>query len=694
MNRSTNLFRNRRAGQRLLRCTLIATLAAAATPLLADQWTAPTKEELSMTSIPEVPGAAAVYLDKEETTEDKLHAWSIYVRLKVLTEKGKDYANVELKYGQSNSGGGYTVSDIQGRTIHPDGTIIPFTGKPYEKLIEKIKGYEGYKYMSKVFTLPDVEVGSIIEYRYSLRYDDHYYMSPDWFIQSELFLRKGRYVWRPTSEQLMSKRQGREQLTNTIGWFPVLPAGAELKQTRLPAIGMQEGQLILELNVHDIPPSPKEEYMPPISAFTYRVLFYYSPYHSGEEYWKNEGKFWSKDTDKFIGPAPKVTAAVHEFTAPSDTADQKLQKLYAAVMQLENTDFTREHDRAEDKAAGLKEVHNTDDILERKRGSSDQLAELFIAMARASGFKAYAFAVTNRNRSIFTKGYLSMSQLDDIIAVVNVDGKEKFFDPGSRYCAFGHLDWKHTFAGGVRQVDGGTAMAETPGEPYTASRIQRVANLTMDEHGEVTGTVKMTYTGAPALTWRHRSLSGDQQSLERQLRTNVEDLLPHGMEVKVGTIEKLANYEEPLSVNFDVKGPIGAPTGKRLLIPGDIFVSNEKASFPHEKRDIPVYFDYSNMVQDAVRVNLPASIKVESLPAAEKQQLQQFALYNLTAESAPNSVTVRRNLVLGEFVFMSKEYPELRAFYNKLETKDQENVVLTASPVPATAAAKQGGSAN
>jgi hypothetical protein len=93
-------------------------------------------------------------------------------------------------------------------------------------------------------------------------------------------------------------------------------------------------------------------------------------------------------------------------------------------------------------------------------------------------------------------------------------------------------------------------------------------------------------------------------------------------------------------------------------------------------------------------VNLPASIKVESLPAAEKQQLQQFALYNLTAESAPNSVTVRRNLVLGEFVFMSKEYPELRAFYNKLETKDQENVVLTASPVPATAAAKQGGSAN
>src|SRR6516225_4791496 len=94
MNRLTNSRANYR-----LRTLLFAALLVAASPLLhADQWTAPTKEELAMTSIPEVPGAAAVYLNKEETTEDKLHAWSIYVRLKVLTEKGKDYANVELNY--------------------------------------------------------------------------------------------------------------------------------------------------------------------------------------------------------------------------------------------------------------------------------------------------------------------------------------------------------------------------------------------------------------------------------------------------------------------------------------------------------------------------------------------------------------------------------------------------------------------
>ena len=52
--------------------------------------------------------------------------------------------------------------------------------------------------MAKVFTLPDVEVGSIIEYRYKLRLDDNYFMSPQWYIQSDLYTRKAHYLWKPT----------------------------------------------------------------------------------------------------------------------------------------------------------------------------------------------------------------------------------------------------------------------------------------------------------------------------------------------------------------------------------------------------------------------------------------------------------------------------------------------------------------
>jgi hypothetical protein len=660
---------------RLLCASLIGTLLALVSPFARAQWTQPTPEELSMTSQPEVPGAAAVYLYREESTDDHLRMFSIYIRLKVLTERGKEYANVDLPYTTGESG--RSVNDIQGRTIHPDGTIIPFTGKPYQKLIEKTKGS---KVMAKVFTLPNVEVGSIIEYRYTLRYSDSVLYSPQWFIQSDLWTRKGHYFWRPIDLSNQNVTGDHGQISTTIAWTPILPPGTTVTQTRPPGNALRNGQLTLELNVHDIPPAPDEEFMPPIKSFTYRVLFYYYAYRTQDEFWKNEGKFWAKSRDKFIGPGPGVKAAVKDLTSPTDSQDQKLRKFYAEVMKLENTAYTREHTTAEEKAQGFKDVHNTDDIWARKRGSDDQLTELFVAMARAAGMKAYLADVTDRDRHIFLKGYPSLDQLDDYLAIVNVDGKELYFDPGSRYCPYQHLAWKHTMVEGLRQTDDGSGMVQTPRESYNFSRTQRVANLTIDQQGAVTGTIAMTLMGAPALTWRQRSLTGDTTSLENDLRTHMEGILPQGMQIKVASVEKLADYEQPLTVNFAVTGELGSSTGKRLLLPADIFEVNAKPSFTHEKRETPVAFSYPSTVMDAVRINFPATLSVESLPTSDKFRMRDVAAYEMTTASTPTSITTRRNYLLGEVIFMTKEYPELRTFYSKMETKDQESVVLTTAP--------------
>jgi hypothetical protein len=668
--------------KRSVRHLLLASLSVIAlvsTGLRArGEWTPPTEEELKMTAQPEVPGAAAVYLFREEITDDHLHVWSKYVRLKVLTERGKEYANIELHQYDAGDNGGYNVSDIQGRTIHPDGTIIPFTGKPYQKVIEKS---QGYKETAKVFTLPDVEVGSIIEYRYSLRYDDNLYIPPDWFVQSELYTRKAHYLWRPTDKQLVSKGEHGEELTSGIAWAPNLPEGFTVKPQH-----MADGQQIFELNIHDVKPTPDEEFMPPFKSLTYRVMFYYAAYRSADEYWKSEGKKWAKATDKFIGPDAKVKQAVASLAAASDTDEQKLRKIYAAVMKLDNSSYSRAHSAQEEKAQGFGPAKSTDDIWERKRGDDDEIAQLFVAMARAAGMKAYVMAVTNRDRNVFISGYLSFSQLNDLVAIVTVGGKEQYFDPGSRYCAYGHLGWNHTLASGLRQTEGGSAFAQTPDEPYTNSRTLRVADLKMDDHGQVTGTVKMTWTGAPALSWRTKFLVGDQTSLERDLHDSIERLLPAGMDIETGAVTNLEDYEQPLSVTFQVKGAVGSSTGKRLLVPADIFVTNEKPTFPHDKRETPVFFNYANIVQDATRYTFPPSLTIESSPAKDQMQLQQFAVYKLEPTVTPTSITTQRMFELGTIFFKTDEYSQLRDFYNKFETKDQEPAVLkvaTAGAVPA-----------
>ena len=62
-----------------------------------------------MTSDPKAPGADAVYLYREETTDDNLHYQSVYARIKVLTEKGKELATVRVPYERRN----FKVTDIQ-----------------------------------------------------------------------------------------------------------------------------------------------------------------------------------------------------------------------------------------------------------------------------------------------------------------------------------------------------------------------------------------------------------------------------------------------------------------------------------------------------------------------------------------------------------------------------------------------------
>ena len=118
-----------------LRNALLLFVRLASPALLLAQFQQPTPDELKMTDDPKAPGAAAVYLNVEEIANDPLHYQSFYARIKVLTEKGKELATVEVPHWQTTS----KVTNIKARTIHADGTVIPLTGKPADLLIFKTK---------------------------------------------------------------------------------------------------------------------------------------------------------------------------------------------------------------------------------------------------------------------------------------------------------------------------------------------------------------------------------------------------------------------------------------------------------------------------------------------------------------------------------------------------------------------------
>ena len=276
----------------------------------------------------------------------------------MLTEKGKEAATVEIVY----PAGEIVIGSIRGRTIHSDGTVVPLNVKP-EDLLE-VKSND-YRWQRKVFTLPSVEVGSILEYYYQVR---NIWQAPTWWVQRKFFVHKEHFLFTPIDVDF----------ANQI-WWPNLPPGASVKKD----VGGR-----FSLDIADVPPAPDEEWMPPIDSILYKVRFYYaSRFHSldVDDYWKDGAKDWSSDVDKFAEPTKKIHDAVDSLIQPGDSDLDKARKLYAAVQALDNTDFSRAKTESERRQLRLKEPKHAEDTWNQKSGNRQEIALLYLAMLRASG---------------------------------------------------------------------------------------------------------------------------------------------------------------------------------------------------------------------------------------------------------------------------------------------------------------------
>lgn len=656
-----------------------AIVALALTPAVhAQQWTAPTPEELSMTSLPAVPGADAIILNKEEIDDDDMHVQYVYMRIKVLTEKGLRYADVDVDFDKATDSSGFTIGEFYARTVQPDGSIVPFTGKGMDKVLEKT-GVDTYT--RRAYALPAAKVGSILEYRYTIRRDDHWFAPARWSMQGDLYIKKEHYLWKPTDKELSgTTRGGRETRSERLTWAASLPPGLDVIQHKLPT-----GRVTMEANASDVMPFANEQYMPPVYSSRYHVYFYYTPYYSAKDYWDTEIKYWNSDTNKFTGNNGTVSAAAHDAIAGATTDEEKARKLYAFVMTLENTDYTRTRTSQEEK----KQIKSAEDVLKRKHGSATQIAMTYVALARAVGLKADCMLISDRSYTILDVNWMDISQMTDTIAVVNYGGQDHYLDPGSRYTPFGHLEWDHTITGGIRQdnKNAATQFSMTPGEPYKFSHTSRVGDVTIAEDGHMTGKVTLTFDGSPALRWRHVALKNDDADLKDRLKKEIESMLPGGSDVAIESITNVDNGELPLRVQSSIKGRIGNSVGSRVMLPSVLFESNTGPHFPHEKREQGVYFPYSEMDQDAVRYTLPASWSVESAPVDQIARYEKIAAYSLTSQQRANTITVRRDFIMGDIYFEHEKYNDLRKFYSEFEAKDHSNVVVKRTPTTASVAA-------
>jgi hypothetical protein len=454
-----------------------------------------------------------------------------------------------------------------------------------------------------------------------------------------------------------------------MAWWPHLPPEATVKADAL-------GHFTLDIT--DVPPVPDEEWMPPIDSVLYRVLFYYSGREvDASDFWRTVGKDWSKDVDKFTEPTKAIHAAVDSIVSPNDSELEKASKLYAAVQALDNTDYSRAKSDSERRQMKLKEITRAEDAWTQKSGTSNDIALLYQSMLRAAGLTAYGMKIVDRKYGVFDPSYLSLRQLNIALVILSIGGKEIILDPGEKMCPFGTLNWRHSEARGVRQSSGENSLMTTPAQAFADNFTTYNANVTVDEHGSMTGTFSIVMSGQSALYWRQQALQNDLSEVKKAFDHELETIIPEGVEAHLDQFMGIDHPNGNLVAMVNAKGTLGTATAKRLLLPGFFFETRSTVPFVNQETRLePVDMHYGERINENVTYHYPDGFTVEGAPQDAKIVWPGHAIFVDKSTPDTGQILIAHSVVRAFALAKAEEYQDLRGFYQKIATANQQQLVL------------------
>jgi hypothetical protein len=527
------------------------------------------------------------------------------------------------------------------------------------------------KYLAKTFTLQNVQVGSILEYYYTIDMNDEYVgFSSHWIISDELFTKSGKFSLKPYAG---------DNPPLSMRWtWNTLPAG-----TPAPAQGPNH---VIAIEVQDVPAFQSEDYMPPENELKSRVDFIYSedPFEKDPQvYWKKRGKKLNGWLEEYIGKKKEMEQAVAQIVAPGDTPEVKLKKIYARVQQIRNTTYEAEKTEQEQKREKEKAPANVEDLWKKQYGDGVGLTWLFLGLARAAGFDAAGVWVSDRANYFFSSGTMDGRRLDANLVVVKLNGQDTYFDPGAAFVPFGMLPWTETGVAGLKlDKDGGT-WVQTTLPPSADSAIHRKAEMKFSEGGDLEGKLTVTYTGLESTQRRVEERLADDAARKKYLEDEVKEWIPAACDVDL-TNQPDWKSSEPMVAEFNVKIPGWVQgAGKRALLTVGLFGAPEKHLFDHSDRVHPIYFSYPFERDDDVSVDLPLGWQISSVPKPQ-DNTGRIIGYTMHAENDKGTLHVKRTLNMDVLLLDQKYYGALRSFYQMVRTSDEAQVILQPIATSAT----------
>ncbi len=629
----------------------LAALAARDTFKIVPGPTVMSDEEKAIQPDPARGAEHGVILVEEIDRNDNMSRWTdiaFHQRAKILSNEGRHLADITIPYDVEID----RLTEWWGRTILPDGQVLEI---PKDALTSQtVLKTRGDEVTVLKASLPGVVPGAVIDYGFVLRTDD--YLEPDTiWLQREWPLQLLRYRWTPYerfSAGYLGRRLGGLDVTPTIKNHKVM------------------------VEAKDVRPVRDESMMPPAAESKASLVFYY---YSGQvdatEYWDVVAKAVELENGFFLSRAA-VTQLLERAAPPAgDAVTPKLKAVYDWIgANIENvTTRTMEAEELAARAKDRSEKDTAQFVLDKRRGDSFQIAQLFVGAARKLGAEAWITLAPDRTENYYNKALFSLRQVGwTLVAVRAPDGPQDrfvFVAPGSGL-PYGEVPWWLT---------GVNVLVVTKDGPLPVP-------MPVAEAGGNVGTTRVTVAFSPAgdtanvawtiegsgqygyARWRAlRRMKPDER--EKELvricggsgELEISDARAEGLAEKVAT-HRASCAGEILATNLDegtdrYSFPVAGPWIPALpdLQPG--------------ARRFPVVFDYPKTERTTIEVQAPPGFVPGAPPTAARLGTA-YGTYAMTVSRTEKGFRVERELVLPRISVPPENYTGLVGFLDHVRRGD------------------------
>jgi len=581
-------------------------------------------------------------------------------RIKILKEKGISLANIKIRFYSKS---GYEdIKNISAVTYNIDDAGNIITSK-----LEKSAVYEkkiNSRISEIVFTMPDVKIGSVIEYKYT-DIKKSIANLDDWYFQGDIPTRISMYrILVPSIFNFVNQLMAYQKVEKKDD---IVHETAMVSNSHFTYNSIEKSYII-----RNVPAVRDEPFMRGTKDYLQRVEFQLSAIDYGGGKVVEVRSTWPKLTTELLEDMDFGLQLKKNLphTQGLDDTLKNVQDDYHKMLLIH--DYVRRNMNW-DGSETIYSVQGIKTAWDKKSGSNTELNLILIDLLREAGLKAYPLLVsTNDNGSVNTM-YPFLQQFNNTMICVYIDDKKFILNAADKYnpAYLIPYDVVNTEAFIVDEKQGGW-ITLTNEKDIWKNVVSFFAEVTPDAILKGTASIyNYNYSKNPKV----KKYKEDKVAFKEYFTKDYTGLKIENLEVINEDVDSL-----PLQQKVDFTLPLNS-SGEYKYFTINLFQGLEKNPFIADERMTDVEFNYRQSYTIVGKIFIPDDYMFEELPKNVKMIMPDSTItFQRLIQLGENSIDFRINVDFTKPYYAADTYPLLHEFYKKLFSTLNEQVVIKKKP--------------